>query len=146
MKRLSLRLGTSLVWDHKLKLALHFQANMTLARTRQWGKHPGDFYLASCSDQPDHLDHCTEADPETPLLTRKILILSQRTLGLHYIKSASSICWERTNRQQNEEAVYHQAPDLVIYIPEFKDLLPISPTKESVLCPEKYIWACFNTF
>ena len=26
---------------------------------------------------------------------------------------------------------------MVLYIPEFKALLPISPTKESVLCPEK---------
>lgn len=36
-------------------------------------------------------------------------------------------------------AVY-QSTDSVAYIPEFKDLLPISPTKESVLCPEKKIY------
>lgn len=32
----------------------------------------------------------------------------------------------------------------ILYIPEFKALLPISPTKESVLCPgKKYIWEIF---
>lgn len=76
-------------------------------------------------------------------LRKKILVLLQRTLGLRSIKAASSVCWERTKRQQNEEAVCHRVPDFVIYIPEFKDLLPISPTKESVLCPEKIYLGVF---
>lgn len=44
---------------------------------------------------------------------------------------------QRGNRVKQ---LYSRVPDLVIYIPEFKDLLPMSPTKESVLCPEKYIF------
>lgn len=55
------------------------------------------------------------------------------------LKTASAIQWgeQRGNRVKQ---LYSRVPDLVIYIPEFKDLLPMSPTKESVLCPEKYIF------
>lgn len=99
--------------------------------------------LTCSSDQPGHFKLWSEGNSETSWVTKKTLILFQRTLDLHYIKTASSIRWEREKRQQNEEAVYHQVSDLVKYIPEFKDLLPISPTKESVLCPEKIYLGLF---